>query len=115
MNVAVRLTDEQVCEVVRTASAEKQRAGLLAGVGELSHLRDRVAPWLEDPSCSQAALRAVLVYAAFPVDGSERGLNDVAGELGISPSTAHRYARSWMAVGLLGQDPHSRLYRRTGP
>ncbi|HYB22210.1 MAG TPA: helix-turn-helix domain-containing protein [Solirubrobacteraceae bacterium] len=113
MKLAVELTDEQVCKIVRSASAEKQRAGLLSKLGELSDLRERLASWREDPTCSQATLRAVLVYAAFPVDGSERGVVDVAGELGISPSTTHRYARSWVAVGLLVQDPSSRLYRRT--
>ena len=115
MSVALLLTDEQVCEVVRSVSAERQRAGLLSGLGELSALRERLAPWLEDPSLSRATLRAVLVYAAFPVDGGERGLVDVAGELGISPSTTHRYVRAWMAVGVLVQDSQSRLYRRSSP
>ena len=57
-------------------------------------------------------LRALLVPAAFPADGSERELTAVAEQLSLSPSTTHRYLRTWTAVGLLERDPDSRRYRR---
>jgi DNA-binding MarR family transcriptional regulator len=53
------------------------------------------------------------VLAAFPADGTERELSSVANQLSLSPSTTHRYLRTWTAVGLLERDPNSRRYRRS--
>jgi len=115
MNVTLELTDAQVCELVASAFAERARLTLLSGLSGLSVLREQVTPFLRDSGCSTEALRAVLVYAAFPVDGSERAVTDIAAELGFSTSTSHRYISSWVAVGLLRQDPQSRRYRRATP
>ncbi len=108
----IALTDAQVTEVVRDASGGPRLAGLLAAAGDLEELRQMMVPLLADPHYSHSALRAVLVLAAFSVDGSEREVTEVAKALALSPSTTYRYLRTWVALGLLEQDPGSRRYRR---
>jgi hypothetical protein len=108
----IALTDAQVAEVVREASGGPRLAGLLAAAGNLDELQRTMAPLLADPRHSHSALRAVLVLAAFSVDGSEREVTEVAKALSLSPSTTYRYLRTWVALGLLEQNPSSRRYRR---
>jgi hypothetical protein len=110
--VTIRLTDGQVRQVVREASGHTSLASVLPEVGGLEALRGVVLSLKDDTTCSRSTLRGLLVLAAFPVDGSERELSDVARQLGLSPSTTHRYIGTWMAVGMLEQDPRSRRYRR---
>jgi IclR helix-turn-helix domain len=109
------LSEEQVVEVVRDATAGRGLARLLSTVGELEELRELAEPLLDDPSYARTTLRALLVLLAFPADGGERELTDVAAQLGLSPSTTHRYVNTWTAIGVLQQDLHSRRYRRTVP
>ena len=111
-SVTVTLTANQVREIAREASGAGGLAGVLSEVGELESVRGAVEPMLADPRCSRSLLRALLVLVAFPADGGERELTEVAGELRLSPSTTHRYVSSWVGVGLLMQDPRSRRYRR---
>jgi hypothetical protein len=113
-DVRITLTSRQVAEVLREASAGPNVEGLLSGVGDVEAVRGALAQ-IDDPRCSRSTLRAVLVLAAFPADGSEMDLRDIADRLGFSPSTTHRYVCSWLAVGLLTQDQHSRRYRRAHP
>jgi hypothetical protein len=108
----IALTDAQVAEVVREASGGPRLAGLLAAAGDLEELQRTMLPLLDDPRHSHSALRAVLVLAAFSVDGSEREVTEVARALGLSPSTTYRYLRTWVALGLLEQNPRSRRYCR---
>ena len=110
--VTVRLTAGQVHEVVRDASGAGGLAQLLSGLGELEWVRRVVEPMLSDRSCSRGLLRALLVLVAFPADGGERELTEVAEALGLSPATTHRYLHTWAGVGMLVQDPRSRRYRR---
>ncbi|HTU79234.1 MAG TPA: helix-turn-helix domain-containing protein [Solirubrobacteraceae bacterium] len=109
--MTITLTDRQIAQVVRDATAGPGLAGVLSGVDDIEAVRGAISQ-MDDPRCSRATLRAVLVLAAFPADGGQMDLREVAAKLGCSPSTAHRYVCSWMAVGLLEQDPHSRRYRR---
>jgi hypothetical protein len=111
-DVTVRLTSTQVAQVVRQASNTPGLVTLLSGVNDLRELRQAITPLLKDPKCSHSTFRALLVLVAFPSDGSERELVDVASALDMTPSTAHRYVRTWMALGLLEQNSHSRRYRR---
>jgi len=111
-DVLIALTDGQVAQVVRGAASRMGLAGLLPEVNGLDMLRSVVLPLLEDATYSRSTLRALLALAAFPADGSEHELTDVARQLGFSPGTTHRYVCTWMAVGLLEQDPRSRRYRR---
>jgi hypothetical protein len=110
--VSLALTSAQVSQVLRHASGRPELTSMLAGLEDPDALRSLVTPLLEDDAYSRSTLRALLVLGAFPADGSERELTDVARALDLSPSTAHRYVGTWMALGLLEQDPISRRYRR---
>jgi AraC-like DNA-binding protein len=94
------LSDVQVARVVREASGRTGLAPLLSGVGELQELRRVLMPLWDDVRCSRSLIRALWVLAAFPVDGRQHELREIAREIGFSPSTTHRYVRIWVAVGL---------------
>ena len=114
--VAITLSPAQVAEVVRQASDGAGRtAAMLAGLGDARELKAAMSPLLGDATYSQSTLRAALTLAAFPIDGSERALTDVARELGLLPSITHRYVITWEALGLLERDPRSRRYSRPCP
>ena len=114
--VSIVLTPAQLAQVTRaTSPPDRGVASLLTTFGNLrsaSQLLDAA----DTSNVSHSVLRALLVLAAFPLDGSYRALADVARELETNASTTHRYVSTWLAVGLLVQDPKSRKYRRpTGP
>ncbi len=60
---------------------------------------------------SRSLLRGLMVLASFPADGSDRSVTDVAKQLGMGVSTTHRYASTFVEVGVLERDPISRRYR----
>jgi DNA-binding MarR family transcriptional regulator len=68
-----------------------------------------------DPGLSQSLLRGLMILASYPPDRPWRGINDIAMELGMSPSTTHRYVKTLRAVGLLEQDTETRAYRPVAP
>jgi DNA-binding MarR family transcriptional regulator len=108
----VNLTGAQIAHVVREASVQTRPEALLSGVASLSDLQVDAMPLLCDESYSRSLLRGLLMLVAFPCGGDYRRLTDVTRALGLSPSTAHRYAQTLVAVGLLEQEPRSRRYRR---
>jgi hypothetical protein len=110
--VTITLTDAQVARIALGAAGGARLAGSLSGLGGVDELRQAMLPLVDDQTYSHSTFRAVIVLAAFPADGSERELTDVAREIGLSPSTTHRYARTWTALGLLEQNADSRRYRR---
>jgi hypothetical protein len=110
--VRIALSGVQVEQVVRQISGHAGVTRLLPEVPDLDELQHALQPLLTDTQYSRSACRALLVLAAFPADGSEVELTEVARALEISPSTTHRYIATWMAIGLLEQDPRSRRYRR---
>jgi hypothetical protein len=109
-DVTPALSDVQVARVVREASGRTGLAALLSGVGELQELRRVLMPLWDDVRCSRSLIRALWVLAAFPADGGQHELTEIAREIAFSPSTTHRYVRMWVAVGLLEQDLRSRRY-----
>lgn len=111
--VTIELTDEQVAAVVRAATPGGL-APMTAGINDLDVVRRLLRSPIECARCSRTTLRALLVLAAF-ADGAERELADIATQVELSPSTTHRYLSTWLAVGLLTQNPQSRRYRRVGP
>ena len=111
--VAITLSPAQVAQVIRQASGGV--ADVLAGSDHVRELASSMLPLLDDNTYSRTTIRAVLTLAAFPTDGSEREITDVAREVGQSPSTTHRYVRTWVAIGELEQEPYSRRYRRPRP
>jgi hypothetical protein len=110
--VRITLTEAQVAGVVRDASDGSQLAWLLSGVSDLNAVRAAMEPLWDDHQWSRSVLRAVLVLAALPGDGSWGEITDIARMVGLSPATAHRYAQTWVALGLAEQNPRTRVYRR---
>jgi len=67
-----------------------------------------------DPRLSRSLLRGLSLLRCFAPNGGERGIVELANELGMSPSTAHRYAVTLVELGLLERCPNSRKYRLPG-
>jgi IclR helix-turn-helix domain len=68
-------------------------------------------PESADPRFSRSLLRGLSLLTGFGPDGEARGIVELAEELGMSPSTAHRYALTLVEVGLLERCPRTRKYR----
>ena len=65
----------------------------------------------DDPRLSRSLLRGLSLLSGFGPDGAERGIVELADEVGMSPSTAHRYAQTLVELGLLERCPRTRKYR----
>jgi hypothetical protein len=113
--VSITLTDWQVARVISEASGGTGVTALLAGLNNPQTLRSSVLALLDEERYSRSILRALLVLGAFPADGSERELTDLARQIDLSPSTTHRYIATWTALGCLKQEPRSRRYSRPPP
>jgi hypothetical protein len=64
-----------------------------------------------DARLSRSLLRGLSLLTGFGPDGQERGIVELAEDLGMSPSTAHRYALTLVELGLLERCPRTRKYR----
>jgi hypothetical protein len=64
-----------------------------------------------DPRLSRSLLRGLSLLTRFGPKGEARGIVELAHDVGMSPSTTHRYAATLVAFGLLEQCPKSRKYR----
>jgi len=60
---------------------------------------------------SRSLLLGLLLFATLPADGSSAAITDLGQLLGMSNSTAHRYATTLVAAGLVERDPQTRRYR----
>lgn len=130
--ITIALSPTQVDAVLRAAADE--RAPSIANIiaGSLARARDGdtgredagtgredagaaggelFSREIDDPRLSRSLLRGFSLLAGFGPDGSERGIVELAGELGMSPSTAHRYALTLVELGLLERCPRTRKYR----
>jgi IclR family pca regulon transcriptional regulator len=69
-------------------------------------------PWsrLSDPRHSQSLERGLAILEVFTPARPELGIGDMVSELGMSPSTTHRYAATLLALGYLEKGEH-RKYR----
>jgi hypothetical protein len=65
----------------------------------------------DDPRLSRSLVRGLSLLTGFGPDGGERGIVELAEDLGMSPSTAHRYALTLVELGLLERCPRTRKYR----
>lgn len=65
----------------------------------------------DDPRLSRSLLRGLSLLSGFGPDGDERGIVELADDVGMSPSTAHRYALTLVELGLLERCPRTRKYR----
>jgi hypothetical protein len=64
-----------------------------------------------DPRLSRSLMRGLSILAGFASGARERGIVELASELGLSPSTTHRYAQTLLQLGLLERCPTTRKYR----
>lgn len=130
LSVTITLSPIQVDEVLRAASgsrvpslstliAESLGAPLPAmhpaGNGAEPTLGPRAGAHLPsdttDPRLSRSLLRGLSILTRFGAEGEQRGIVELAQELHMSPSTAHRYAQTLIELGLLERCPKSRKYR----
>jgi hypothetical protein len=126
--ITIALSPTQVDAVLRAAADE--RAPSIANIiaGSLARARDDDANGaastnggtaggelfsreIDDPRLSRSLLRGFSLLAGFGPGGAERGIVELANELGMSPSTAHRYALTLVELGLLERCPKTRKYR----
>jgi hypothetical protein len=109
--VRIALTAAQIDEVVRSAADGGNMSLLLSGLGDVrTALNEGTGP-LENPRLSGSLLCGLLILASFPADGGFMSIKEISGLTGKSPSTAHRYISTLIAVGLLERDPRTREYR----
>lgn len=72
-----------------------------------------VTSLLADGCISICTVRAFLVLAAVPEDGSADGLSELAAQVGLPIETVHRFLLTLTALGLVEQPDEARCYRRT--
>jgi DNA-binding MarR family transcriptional regulator len=107
VSVAITLSPAQVDEVIRAAS--RSRAPSISTL-----IADTLPADSADPRLSRSLLRGLSLLTCFGPDGTARGIVELANDVGMSPSTAHRYASTLVELGLLERDSKSRKYRLRG-
>jgi DNA-binding IclR family transcriptional regulator len=68
----------------------------------------------DDPRLSRSLLRGLSLLARFGPGTPVRGVVELAHELDMSPSTAHRYVLTLVEAGVLERVPRTRKYRLAG-
>lgn len=127
--MAIALTNDQVDLVLRSATRSPNGTSeslLLAaldhahrpasGDGEASGsfreaTKRALQAALDDPQLSQSLLRGLALLSCYTPEREWRTISELAKELDLPPSTAHRYARTLRTIGLLEQHPGTREYR----
>jgi hypothetical protein len=104
VTISINLSPAQVDAVVRAATNSRSPsvATLVGGY---------VSVDAADPRLSRSLLRGLSLLSCFGPDGAERGIIEIAEDLGMSPSTTHRYASTLVELGLLERCPKTRKYR----
>lgn len=134
-SISIKLSPTQVDDVVRAASSSRApslstliadslkaplddgRANGAADVpssGDGPGSRGYLPSDTNDRRLSRSLLRGLSILTGFAPDGGPRGIVELAGDLGMSPSTAHRYALTLVELGLLERCPKTRKYRLPG-
>jgi hypothetical protein len=108
--ITVALTGDQVAKIMVAASGGRAAPRL----GWLDPVALASTPLLGSRRLSRSLILGVAVLVSFPVDGELRRLREVALELGQPEASVHRYARTWLEIGILRQDPATRRYGRVG-
>lgn len=132
ISISIKLSPTQIDEVVRAASrsrapsvstliadtfkAPRPANGAKHATGPRASTR--LSGYMPigdvDPRLSRSLLRGLSILTCFGPDGSSRGIVEIAGDLGMSPSTTHRYALTLVELGLLERCPDTRKYRLPG-
>jgi len=102
--ISITLTPAQVAHVLRVASPP----GAQPAPSLLPELHPAPA---DERRLSRSLLRGLALLACFQGAERERGIVELAEELEMSPSTAHRYVQTLLELGLLERCPRSRKYR----
>jgi hypothetical protein len=68
-----------------------------------------------DRRLSRSLLRGLAILTCFDTGRPERGVLELARELGLSPSTTHRYILTLLELGLLERSARTRKYRLPAP
>jgi hypothetical protein len=92
------------------ANGARARSGSSRPPARAQALRGYLPAETADPRLSRSLLRGLSLLSGFD-EGAERGIVELAEELGMSPSTAHRYALTLVELGLLERCPKTRKYR----
>jgi hypothetical protein len=119
--ISITLSSAQVDEVLRSASSDSASslAALISTALSGSSNGDAVTetPPLDacDRRLSRSLLRGLAILSCFTLERPERGILELARELGLSASTTHRYVLTLLETGLLERCPRSRRYRLPRP
>jgi hypothetical protein len=111
--ITITLSPAQIDSVVRAASSGSSPSisALIAQSLASAPSRGYLPSDTDDPRLSRSLLRGLSLLSGFERDGAERGIVELADEVGMSPSTAHRYALTLVELGLLERSPRTRKYR----
>ncbi|HTR73001.1 MAG TPA: helix-turn-helix domain-containing protein [Solirubrobacteraceae bacterium] len=128
-DIAITLSPVQVEQVMRSASKNQNGtvSNLLLAALDNAHdppsgsdrraydlqraSQEALDAALEDPQLSQSLLRGLSVLSCYGPDRRWKPIIELANQLGMSPSTTHRYVKTLKTVGLMEQDPTTREYR----
>jgi len=133
ISISIKLSPTQIDEVVRAASRSRapsistliadtlHASPLPANDTKRSTKSQAISPLNGympigpvDPRLSRSLLRGLSILTCFGPDGGSRGIVEIAEDLGMSPSTTHRYALTLVELGLLERCPDTRKYRLPG-
>lgn len=126
--VEIALTHDQVDQVLRAATRQPKGTSESLLMAALDHAHSpsgsdgsaeslraatkrALQAALDDPQLSQSLLRGLALLSCYSPQREWRTISELAKELDLPPSTAHRYARTLRAIGLLEQHPSTREYR----
>lgn len=128
-NISITLSPVQVEQIMRAASKSPNGtvSNLLLAALDNAHAppagsgrrafdlqrasQEALNAALDDPQLSQSLLRGLSVLACYGPDRPWRPIIELANQLGMSPSTTHRYVKTLKTIGLMEQDPTTREYR----
>jgi hypothetical protein len=111
--VVIELTSRQLSDVLRQSAEVHSVAAVISGLSIPMSTRLALSQASAHHSTSRSLLLGLIVLAAFPATGETRRLSEVAKELEMSPSTAHRYLHTLITLGLIERGEDNRRYRRT--
>jgi hypothetical protein len=111
-SISTLIADSLAAPVARTAngSPPSENAEAPTVRGSLA-ARGYMPSETTDARLSRSLLRGLSLLTGFGPDGEQRGIVELAEDLGMSPSTAHRYALTLVELGLLERCPRTRKYR----
>jgi predicted transcriptional regulator len=110
--ITIELSKAQIDRVIREATEDDGLLGLLGLLGGRRELDAQSSPeQLDDQRLSRSLLLGLMILTSFRTNEVDRSVTDVARQLDLSVSTAHRYISTLVHVGLLARDPRSRRYR----